>query len=380
MTDRTRVLERLEALVSIETPSGYAPGIAAAQGLVSAWLQPLIGPPRRETVSGVTHLSWAGGTQPDVLLLGHIDTVFPVGTTAQRPFRCGDDRVTGPGVFDMKAGIVIMAEALAQARHPERVAVLLTSDEEVGSLTSRALIEREAVRAGAVLVLEPSLGGAVKVARRGGSIYRLDVHGRAAHAGLDPAEGRNALVELAHQVLGVASFADEQQGTTVSPTVAHAGTATNVIPDAAHLKIDVRAWTVAELERVHAHMHALPAHTPDVEVRVTGGINRPPMEDRCSRELLDIARAVGGRLGHTDLQAVSAGGASDGNFTAALGARTLDGLGPDGSGAHGVDEWVSVPSLLERVELVTGLLNELTRAPLSPAQGGLFSAAATGDE
>lgn len=357
---RTRTLRRLEDLVSIETPTGYAEGIAEAQALVGRWLAPYLGAGRREVVDGVAHMLWIGPAQPSVLLLGHIDTVFPVGTTASRPFRCDGDKATGPGVFDMKAGIVIMAEALALARRPERVSVVLTSDEEVGSLTSRALIEYEAVRAGTVLVLEPSLDGALKTARRGGSIYRLDVEGRAAHAGLEPWTGRNALVELAHQVLGLAALADDERGTTVSPTVAQAGTATNVIPDLARVNIDVRAWTMEELERVHSSMLELPTHTPEVKVNITGGINRPPMEDHCSRELLEIAQSVNSKLGHDPLQAVSAGGASDGNFTAALGARTLDGLGPNGGGAHAADEWVSVSSMLERIDLITGVIDALT--------------------
>ena len=214
-----------------------------------------------------------------MLIVGHHDTVHPLGSLAERPFTVGDGRATGPGVFDMKAGIVIMAAALERVAHPGEVAVLLTSDEEVGSITSRALIEREAARAGTVLVLEPSLDGALKIARRGGSIYRVALTGRAAHAGLEPWKGRSALIELAHHVLALPELADEERGTTVSPTVAHAGTATNVIPEHAEVRVDVRAWTLDELERVDAAMQGLDPHTEGVGVEVIGGINRPPMEE-----------------------------------------------------------------------------------------------------
>lgn len=363
MNVRAQAIERLDALVSIETPTGDAVALAEAQALVRSWIEPVLGVRGEiESVDGVEHLLWRGGSAPSVLLLGHLDTVFPQGTIRHRPFRLEGDRATGPGVFDMKAGIVIMAAALERVAHPGEVAVLLTSDEEVGSLTSRALIEREAARAGTVLVLEPSLDGALKIARRGGSIYRVALTGRAAHAGLEPWKGRSALIELAHHVLALPELADEERGTTVSPTVAHAGTATNVIPEHAEVRVDVRAWTLDELERVDAAMQGLDPHTEGVGVEVIGGINRPPMEERSSADLLACARLVAERLGHPEVEAVSAGGASDGNFTAAVGARTLDGLGPRGAGAHADHEWVSIDSMIERIDLLTGMLDELSSA------------------
>lgn len=363
MNARARAIERLDALVSIETPTGDTAGLAAAQRLVCSWLDPVIGEPGViETVDGVEHLRWSGGDAPAVLLIGHLDTVFANGTLDERPFRVDGDRATGPGVFDMKAGIVIMAAALELVARPGEVAVLLTSDEEIGSLTSRALIEREAARAGTVLVLEPSLDGALKIARRGGSIYRVALTGRAAHAGLEPWKGRSALTELAHHVLALPELADADAGTTVSPTVASAGTVTNVIPEHAEVRVDVRAWTLGELERVDDEMQRLGAHTDGVSVAVSGGINRPPMEESSSAELLDCARRVAARLGHPEVEAVSAGGASDGNFTAAVGARTLDGLGPRGAGAHADHEWVSVSSMVERIDLLAGMLDDLAAA------------------
>lgn len=349
-------IERLEALVSIETPSGHTAGIADAYDLVDGWLGPLIGPMRPETVAGVTHARW-GAARPRVLILGHIDTVWPQGTIERLPFAVDGDRATGPGVFDMKGGIVAAAEALTRASRIDDVGVLLTADEEVGSLTSRALIERAATDSGGVLVLEPSLGGAVKIARAGGSIYTLDVLGRAAHAGLEPWNGVNALVELAHHVIGVTGLADADLGTTVSPTVAHAGTVTNVIPERAALRIDVRARSLAELERVDAALRALSAIDARTTLQVSGGINRPPMEEHASRRLLALAQEVARGMGEPPLETAAVGGASDGNFTAALGIPTLDGLGPDGDGAHAEHEWVSLAAIGARARLVAGMLD-----------------------
>lgn len=354
-----RAVSRLEELVGVETPTGHSEGLAAAHRLLRAWIEPFAGPAEIEEVDGVAHLLWRGGDAPKVLLLGHLDTVFPLGTAAERPFAIAGDRATGPGIFDMKAGAVIIAEVLAAVAHPGDVAVLLTGDEETGSLTSRPLVEREARRAGRVLLLEPSLDGAVKTARRGGSFYRIEVVGRAAHAGLEPELGRSALVELAHQVLALRELADDDKGTTVNPTVARAGTVTNAIPSHADLHLDVRAWTMDELDRVHVALNALAAHTPDVTVRVTGGVNRPPMEDGASRELLALVRDIARRRGLASVDAVSAGGASDGNFSAALGVQTLDGLGPLGGGAHATDEWISIASLIERIDLLTGVVDAL---------------------
>ena len=353
----SHVVARLAELVAAETPTGARASIRDALGLVDGWLSPELGPPTVETVGDVDHLFWPGGPAPRLLLLGHLDTVWPAGTSSRRPFRVDGDVATGPGVFDMKAGIVILVEALARARRRDDVSVLLTTDEETGSLSSRALIEREARRAAAVLVLEPSLGGAIKVARRGGSIYNLRFHGRGAHAGLEPEEGRNALVELARQVVDLPAVGDVGRGTIVSPTVARAGTVTNVIPDHAELQIDVRAWSLAELERVHDSMTALRPYDRDVRIDIDGGINRPPMEAGRADALVALARDVSVERGLRFDEPVAVGGASDGNFTAALGVPTLDGLGPDGGGAHADGEWVSLRSLLERIELVTGLID-----------------------
>jgi glutamate carboxypeptidase len=349
-------IDRLRDLVQVETPTGHAVGIADAFDLVDGWLTPLIGPARWERVDGVDHARW-GAANPRVLILGHIDTVWPVGTLDRMPFAVDGDRCTGPGVFDMKGGIVAAAEAISLAERTDDVGVLLTSDEEIGSLTSRPVLERAASESQAVLVLEPSLHGAVKIARCGGSMYTLAVTGRAAHAGLEPWNGVNALVELAHHVIALPGLADAGTGTTVNPTVAHAGTATNVIPEHATLRIDVRGWTMDELERVDRAIRSIAPVDERTRLEVTGGINRPPMEEHTSRALLALAHEVGRALGHPELGTAAVGGASDGNFTAALGIPTLDGLGPDGDGAHADHEWVSLASIAERAQLVAGMLD-----------------------
>lgn len=354
-----RMLDRLNGLVSIETPTGHEEGIERAYALVDSWLDAT--PNSHGGVGGAPrHVSW-GSVEPGMpLLLGHIDTVFPLGTLEGRPFAVEDDTATGPGVFDMKAGIVAMAEALGASRHGASVPLLITSDEEQGSVTSRSLVEQFARRTGKVLVAEPSLDGDVKIARRGGSIYRVHFAGRAAHAGLDPTLGRNALVELARTVLEVQDMTDADVGTTASPTVASAGSVTNVIPDSASLSIDVRAWSLSELERIDAEIRRFSDLDRDgVTVVVDGGINRPPMDEAAAHELLGLAQQVARDLELPEVVGVSVGGASDANFTAAIGAQTLDGLGPLGGGAHAQHEWVSLASMVERAHLLSELIDRI---------------------
>lgn len=353
-------LSRLRELVEIETPTGDNVAVTRALELLRSWFDDAgLSDSELIRVDGVPHLSISGGPNPRLLLVGHVDTVFPRGTLEERPFQILENKATGPGVFDMKAGLVIMAEALSRCDSPSDVAVLITGDEELGSLTSRGLVETEARRAGQVLVLEPSLGGALKIARRGCSIYRIELHGRAAHAGLDPELGENALLELAHQVIALPRLADSELGTIVSPTLAQAGTTINVIPDSAVISVDVRAWTMSELQRIDRAISSLVTHNPEVRMTVSGGINRPPMEKERSEGLLEVARRVVESQGLHPLEALAAGGASDGNFAAATGAATLDGLGPDGGGAHASTEWVNLESFEERISLLTGIINEL---------------------
>lgn len=364
--DAARIRERLGQLVAAESPSGHRAGLERCHELLQEWGTGVFGRPAEVIVDeGTPHLLWRAA-QPGVLLLGHVDTVWPLGTVEQWPFAVDGERATGPGVFDMKAGLVQALEALTLCRDPAAVSLLVTGDEEIGSPTSRALIETVAADHTAVLVLEPSLDGAVKTARKGGSIYQVDIIGRAAHAGLEPHRGINALIELATQTLTVAGFGDAALGTTVTPTVASAGTTTNTVPAAARLRVDVRAWETAELERVHSSMRTLVATVPGATVTVDGTINRPPLERACSMDLLRLARQIAATRGLGEIAEAAVGGASDGNFTAALGIPTLDGLGPLGGGPHARHEWADLASLADRALLVAGMLDALAAGGGAP--------------
>ncbi|GAA2000727.1 M20 family metallopeptidase [Catenulispora subtropica] len=362
----TNLVARLRELVELETPPGSAAHLTAGADLLTAWGTRALGrEPRRVVVDGLPHLLWRAADQR-VLLLGHFDTVWPAGTLRDWPFRVSGTVATGPGVCDMKSGIVQMLAALAEVPDPSRVGLLLTCDEESGSPTSRPLIEREARRSGAVLVGEPSdPDGALKVARKGGSAYRLTVHGRAAHAGVEPHRGVNAGVELAHQVLAVRRFADDALQTTVTPTALSAGTTSNTVPESATLAIDVRAWSTAELERVDRLIRALPARLDGARLTLDGGFNRHPLPIESSRELFALAQDAASDLGMAPLAGAWAPGASDANFTAAVGAATLDGLGGVGGGSHARSEYVDVSSMAPRARLLAGLVERLThREPI----------------
>ncbi|MDV7220026.1 M20/M25/M40 family metallo-hydrolase [Streptomyces prunicolor] len=360
-TPPERFTPRLGQLVGIETPSGWDRGLNDAYDLLETWAGGALGRPERIVSDGVPHLYWRGADPAvpksrRVLLLGHADTVWPLGTLAENPFKASGTRATGPGVFDMKAGLVLAFEALSLAGDVSHVSMLVSGDEERGSITSRALVEEAAAACGAVLVLEPSEGGALKTARKGVAQYRLGVSGRAAHAGLEPHKGVNALIELAHQVLTISELADRERGTTVTPTVGSAGTTTNTVPEQAFVEVDVRAWEHGELDRVERELRALRARAPGAELAFLGSVNRGPLERGMSVDLLRSARAVAERLGLTPVTETSVGGGSDGNITASLGVPTLDGLGPDGGGAHARHEWVDLASVRDRVSLVAGLL------------------------
>jgi glutamate carboxypeptidase len=303
------------------------------------------------------------GKSPDrILLLGHTDTVWPAGEIEKRPFKIEDGRVLGPGVFDMKAGILLMWMALGallrvRGTLERSVTVLLTSDEEVGGNSSRALIESEAAQCRAVFVLEPSLpGGVLKTARKGVGRFIMKAVGRAAHAGIDPLKGVNAIEEISRQILKLHRLTDVVRGTTVSVGVVQGGTRSNVVPAEAVAEIDVRITSIGEAERVSGAIKALAPELPGARLDVRGSINRPPMERTPDTvRLFEIARKIAAQM-DIDLHEGSTGGASDGNLTSALGIPTLDGLGAVGDGAHAVDEWVDVASLPERAALVAGLI------------------------
>jgi glutamate carboxypeptidase len=356
------MVDLLAALVGRESPSSDAAATAQCAADVADACTRLLGvTPQLHAVRGTTHLLLRGGGDTRVLLLGHVDTVWPAGTLARWPFSVQDSRATGPGAFDMKAGVVQGIFAMSALDDLDGVVLLLTGDEEVGSTTSRELVEECARGAGAVLVLEPSQDGAVKTARKGVAQYRIEVRGRAAHAGLEPERGVNALVAMAGVVCSVAALGDAAAGTTVTPTTARAGTATNVVPAEAVVDVDVRTATAAEEARVERAMLALGSDVEGASVHVTGGPNRPPLPASSSAGLHELARRLCCDLGIGEVPGVSVGGGSDGNFTAAVGTPTLDGLGAVGGGAHAEGEWVLLDAMPERAALVAALIDGVRR-------------------
>ncbi|MHB8452643.1 MAG: M20 family metallopeptidase, partial [Mycobacteriales bacterium] len=345
------------ALVECESPSEDCAATARCADVVADLGATVLGnPPERLSVDGRTHLRWVVPGEPSVLLLGHLDTVWPLGTLARWPFAVDRDRASGPGVFDMKAGLVQLFATLGQLDDLTGIRVLVTSDEELGSPTSRKLVEDTARGARAALVLEPSAGGALKTARKGVSLYNLLILGKAAHAGLEPERGINAAVEAAHQVLALSAIAAPGEGTTVTPTVLGAGTTSNTVPAEARITVDVRAATAAEQHRVDAALHSLRPVLAGAAVGVEGGINRPPLDPTASRDLFTLASEVAVELGLPPLEEVHVGGGSDGNFTAGVGTPTLDGLGAVGDHAHAEGEWVSLPAIAERARLLARVL------------------------
>jgi glutamate carboxypeptidase len=297
-----------------------------------------------------------------LLLLGHLDTVWPLGTLKSMPCRVADGRLWGPGTLDMKAGVAMALtaiEILSEAGALNReVVLLLNPDEEVGSPFSRSITERLASECAAVFVIEPAQGLAYKTARKGTGDWRVDIRGVAAHAGVDFEKGASAIRELARVVETVSNWTDLKRGLTVSPGVAGGGTKTNVIPAEAWVEMDVRIARRADGSRIERKFAALKAHDTRCTLTVTGGINRPPMERaRGTVRLFRKAEALAAELGIT-LEEAATGGASDGNFTSALGIPTLDGMGPVGGGAHAAHESVVIEHLAPRTALLAGMLIE----------------------
>lgn len=302
-----------------------------------------------------------------VLILGHIDTVWDIGTLRRMPFRVAHGRAYGPGILDMKAGIVCGLWALRAIHSLKRkprcsVRWLLDADEEVGSTALRSQILSEAKKASAVLVLEPAAGaGALKTARKGVGEFKVTVHGRPAHAGINPEAGVNAIAEMARQIIVIQSFPPGHRGLTLNPGIIQGGTRTNVVPEYASLTCDARIARIEDQDYIEARMRALKPFDPGARVEVTGGINRPPMERRMAARLFAVARQAGKELG-MKLEQASTGGGSDGNFTAAAGTPTLDGLGAVGDGAHAHHEHVVLRELHRRAALLAALLLRLTAA------------------
>ncbi len=358
------MLAEIEELVTCESPSTDLAAVAASAGVVAALGTRLLGEaPESIVLDGRTHLRWRLGRPARVLLLGHHDTVWPHGSLLDHPSTVDDGVLRGPGCFDMKAGVVMALHAVAALPDPSGVTILVTGDEELGSPSSRGLVEQTATGCAAALVLEASAdGGALKTERKGVSQYRVRITGRAAHAGLEPERGVNAAVELAHQILAVSALADAGAGTTVTPTLTAAGTTGNTVPASGEFTVDVRVRRPDEQDRVNKEMHALRPHLPGARLEVLGGPNWPPLTAASSAELFARAAVLAAELGLSPLTGVAVGGGSDGNLTAAVGTPTLDGLGAVGGGAHADDEHVLVAELPGRTALVAALTADLLAA------------------
>lgn len=359
------MVDDLARLVRQESPSADQAAVAVSADVVAELGERLTGQaPERIVVDGCSHLRWRFGDEPScprVLLLGHHDTVWPVGSLAEHPWRVRDGLAYGPGCFDMKAGLVQLFHALSVLPSRAGVTVLVTGDEEVGAPTSRSLIEEEARGSVAAFVLEASAGGgALKTARRGVSHYEVRVRGRAAHAGLEPWNGANAGVALAHLVVALAELDEGPDGPTVTPTVLAAGTTNNTVPAEAFVHVDVRVSSAADRDRIDAAIRSLDPSVAGTTVEVLAGWAHPPLEPSSSAKLFALAEWAAGELGLEPLTGASVGGASDGNIAAGVGSPTLDGLGAVGANAHAPGEYVEVAQMPRRAALLARLI-ELVR-------------------
>jgi glutamate carboxypeptidase len=363
-----RYLEELRALVAIETPTGDVAGAERAADLLAA-LYAGLGTVDREPIPGFGPLLRIRrpGNGGRVLLLGHVDTVWPAGSWAM-PWLEREGRIWGPGVYDMKAGLLFLPWLLRWLEdggrdHPD-LEILVTPDEEGGSTGSRARILEAAAAADFALVLEPATPrGHLKLARKGSGEFTIDVVGRPAHQGVAPEEGVNAVVEAAHQVLRMLELQDAPAGTTVGPNIISGGAASNTVADRVRIVVDVRAWTEDERQRLDAGLRALTPVTAGALLEVRGAWNRPPMEPSpAAIELYARAQRIGATLGLA-LERVAWGGSSDGNLTAAAGTPTLDGLGPVGDGAHTLREHIVVAELPRRMALLAELIASLALPP-----------------
>jgi glutamate carboxypeptidase len=359
---RDWLVDTIGALARIESPSGDAAGLDRCGDAITRLLQEAGAEVERLPREGAgAHLRATLGAGPrQVLLLGHFDTVWPVGTLGQMPVAIRDGRLHGPGTFDMKAGLAIAMLAATLVRsslRDLRLRFLFTTDEEVGSHTSRDLIEAEARASVAVLVFEPALpGGVLKTARKGVGVWHLDVHGVSSHAGIAPEAGASAITELARQVLALHALQAPQLGTTINAGLIDGGSRSNVVAEHAHAEVDVRVSAMAEQARIERAFAALAPHDPRVRLAWRGGFERPPLERGPHvQRLFTMAREAGAAMG-LDVREGATGGASDGNLTAALGVPTLDGLGALGDGAHARHEHVDIASLPDRVALAAALL------------------------
>jgi len=368
--ERDHMVDTIRALVEIESPSDNKSAVDRLGQHVAEKFAALGGAVRIHKASAFgdhVQVDFAGpSTKKPVLLLGHIDTVYPLGTLATMPCHIKAGRLLGPGVLDMKSGIGLMLHVIEtlQAEHPilpRPITVLLVSDEEVGSDSSRQITETLARKSEAVLVLEPSYGphGAVKTARKGVGEYAIRVTGKASHSGLDFEKGVNAIVELARQIEKVSAFTDLKRGLTINPGLISGGTRVNVVPAEASASVDVRISKLKDAAGIERKFRSLRPFNRKCQVTVTGGLNRPPMErTKGVAALYEKAKAISRTLGRP-LAEAAVGGGSDGNFTAGLGIPTLDGLGGVGDGAHATHEFIEIATLPWRAALLAGLIEAI---------------------
>ena len=362
------MLRTLKALVTAESPSTEKAAADACAALIAThWKRRGVAVEALEQKHRGAHLritreAAVGKTRGQLLVLGHYDTVYASGTLAKMPYRESRGRVFGPGVLDMKAGIVQALFALdaieqSASRLEKKVVFLWTSDEEIGSESSRKLLESEAKRSDAVFVLEPSLGtqGLLKTARKGVGEAEIVVHGRASHAGLAPEKGVNAIHELALQIARIRGWNDLRSGVSVNAGIVDGGTRSNVIPDGARAVLDLRALRTSDMRKIEIRLRSLRPILPGAKLEVRGGFNRAPLERKYSAALYERARKLGKQMG-LRIGEATAGGGSDGNFTAALGIPTLDGLGAVGDGAHSPSEHILARAMPERAALLAALL------------------------
>ena len=352
----TPMLAALEALVRCESPSDDLDACHQVVQLASDIATRHLGVPAQiKNIEG-RPVFWWGVEKPEILLLAHLDTVWPRGSF-NPIWEIKGDVLRGPGTFDMKAGFIQALYALKGIEGS--VALVATTDEETGSHASRSLIKELSQQAKAVLVLEASLDGKVKTGRKGTAMYQIKVTGLAAHAGLEPEKGVNATTEIAHAILAMSKLESAEHGTTVVPTLLQSGTTTNTVPDSAILDIDARSFSQAELERVDREIRKLQPANPAAKLEITGGLNRPPLQPSSTKALYERAEKVAAAIGMKPLGSAEVGGASDGNFAAAAGAQVLDGLGAVGGGAHAATEWVSISALQERSDFLHAFIKDL---------------------
>ena len=350
------MLSALEKLVRLESPTEDLAACRAVIELASQIALDVLGTPAQIREVNGRPVFWWGAQNPDVIVLAHLDTVWPKGSF-QSLWSIKENVASGPGIFDMKAGFI--QGLFAMKGIDGSVALVATSDEETGSTTSKEFIKEISAKAKAVLVVEATLNGKVKTGRKGTAMYQVKIHGKASHAGLEPEKGINATVEMGHAILAVSGFENKELGTTVVPTMLRSGNTTNTVPDLAVLDIDVRSFSMAELQRVDTAVRNLSAVNPAARYEITGGFNRPPLERTSTMALYERAERVAKALGMPPLGHASVGGASDGNFAAAAGAQVLDGLGAVGDGAHAAHEWVDITTLENRSALLHALIKDI---------------------